>query len=160
LIIVLFIVTQKKVTHKIKFEGIDELYVSTKSPLFITTNESADYDNLYPIPAHSYESLRGCDLAKLETTWSFIPLPIFYNKLKITPLFDDDSGIEMDSSVDNPIEPQDDISLSFNSGIGESLVVTFDYYIKSPSIVNDDDDFINDSKDIIGFGGEENYDDD
>ena len=148
-----------KVPHKIRFENSeDPLYISHKSPLFITANESADYNNQHIVPSYNCESFKGNDLAKIEAVHNFIPMPIFYRKLKITPLFEEGSEIEMDASVDNPVTVQDDIALTFRSGIGESLTVRFDYYIKSQSAAEEDGDVgVDSSNDVIGFESEDDY---
>jgi hypothetical protein len=159
-LIVVFIIMMKKVRHKIKFENTEDLfYVTHKSPLIITANESADHDNSYVVSSHNYESLRGLDLAKIEAVHSLIPMPIFYRKLKITSLLEDsyeteeeNDRIEMDATVDNPIMPQDDIALIFNSNTGESLTLKFDYFIKSsPTADDDDNDIMGTNDEIIGF---------
>jgi hypothetical protein len=124
-----------KVTHKIRFEDVEELfYVSDKNPLFITTNEDAKYKNQYIISAHNHESLKGNDLVKIEAMYSLLPLPIFFGKLKITSLiFDESKEIKMESSISDLFTPpQDDVELTFSSG-GDSLTIRFDCYTKSAS---------------------------
>lgn len=124
----------KKVTHIITINEV-EYTVTQKNSLLITTNEDIR-KNCCVVDYLNKSSFENKNLAKIQATWSGLPFPRFYNKIKVVKEHDED--IQLEQTEENPISSDTDFTLNFESDEAK-LPVDIYYKIKeSAKRVKDD----------------------